>query len=437
MLKSKRNATTEYAKRGIRPGEEFQVGRISPNVSLAPVQRVAIFAEAFLPKIDGVSKTAVLVARHLQQTGRDVLIFAPDNEGHTPHFLGPSQVITVPSMSFPNIPETKMAFPAPMVTTYLDDFQPDLIHLFSPAVLSMAGVLFGKNRRIPVIANYQTDLPGYSTRYGYTLLSNVVRDGLRVMHNRAHLTLVPSHTIIRQLKGWGFRRLRLWARGFDSHRFSPDKRNPEMRRRLLNGKPDDSLLLLYVGRLATEKRVDLLREAARLDGVALAIVGDGAERPYLEDLFRGHAHFTGYLFGEELAQAYASADVFTFTGTNETFGQVVMEAMGSGLPVLVPNAGGVVDLVLDGMNGFICQEDPDDFRNKVQRLRDNPALRERLGRLALEYARSRPWETIMEELESYYWEAYRLNQRLVTSAQAALRLARPTDFEDDEASNIL
>lgn len=411
-----RNPTDEYLEKGVRPGDEFQVGMISPTVELAPVRKIALFAEGFLPKIDGVSKTAVLVARHLQNTGREVLIFAPDNNGHTPEYLGPSRVVSVPALGLPMAPETKMAFPTFQVTSALDEFQPDLIHLFSPAVLSMAGVLFGANQRVPVIANYQTDLPGYATRYGYNFFSTPIRDALRVMHNRAHLNLAPTHTIIRQLKEWGFRRLRLWGRGSDHQRFGPQRRSEAMRKRLLGDRPEDSLVVIYVGRLATEKRVDLLAEVAQLEGVALTIIGDGAAREELEQLFQGKAQFAGYMFGDELAEAFASADLFAFTGTNETFGQVVMEAMTSGLPVLVPNSGGVVDLVLDGMNGYICQEDPGDFRRKVLKIRNNPEHRQRMGELAREYALSRPWETLMEELEDYYWEAWRLNERLKKSA---------------------
>lgn len=418
-IKERRNPTDEYVKKGIHPGDEFQVGQIDASVKPAPFKRVAIFAESFLPKIDGVSKTAVLVARHLQNTGREVLIFAPNNDGNTPPNLGSSRVVPVPSYGLPFAPETKVGFPTLLIGSHLDEFQPDLIHLFSPAVLSVAGVLFGQNRRIPVIANYQTDLPGYTTRYGYNLLHNPIRDGLRVMHNRAHLTLVPSHTNIRQLKDWGFRRLRYWARGLDSHRFSPDKRSVEMRQRLLAGRPDDSLLVIYVGRLAPEKRVDLLREVAQLDGVALTVIGDGAAREDLEKQLGDKAHFTGYMFGDDLAQAYASADLFAFTGTNETFGQVVLEAMGSGLPVLVPNSGGVVDLVLDGINGYICQLDPEDYKQKVIRVRDNVQHRQRMSQIALEYANQRPWERLMEELEGYYWESYLLNERLKQSARYA------------------
>ncbi len=422
-MSKKRNPTDEFLEKGMRPGDEFTVGGISPEVPLAPVRRVAIFAESFLPKIDGVSKSAVMVARHLQQTGRDVIIFAPDNNGNTPHFLGPSQVVSVPSLGMPFVPETKIGFPSFFISTHLDDFQPDMIHLFSPAVLSWAGVLFGQNRRLPLIANYQTDFPGYTSRYGMNILAAPVRDNLRAMHNRAHLTLVPSHTIIRQLRTWGFRRLRLWTRGRDIQRFDPSKGNPEMRARMLNGRPEDSLIVLYVGRLAPEKRLDLLAKVVELPGVALTIVGDGAERQNLERDFGPNAHFMGYLFGDELAQAYASADLFAFTGTNETFGQVVTEAMASGLPALVPNAGGVVDLVLDGMNGYICQEDAEDFAAKVVKVRDNPAHRVRMSDLAREFAATLTWEQLMEELENYYWEAWKLNERLRTSEMAALRLS--------------
>lgn len=411
MFNQKRNATEEFLSRGLQPGSEFTVAPIDPAFKFSTIKRVAIFAEAFLPKIDGVSKTAVLVTRHLQQSGREVIIFAPDINGKTPDSLGPSQVVPVPSFELPGVPETKVGFPSPLVNQYLDKFKPDIIHLFSPAVLSLAGLWYGRNHDLPVIANYQSDLPGYATQYGIDLFSTPIRDGLRALHNNAHLTTVPSHYTIRQLKSWGFERLRFWPRGVDLDRFNPARRSQAMRRRMLAGRPDDSLLVLYVGRLANEKRVDLLLEAAKLDGVALTIVGDGAEREELEELFGDDAHFMGYVFGDELAEVYASADVFAFTGTNETFGQVVTEAMASGLPALVPNAGGVVDHVLDGINGFICQEDAADFRQKIEYLLEHPEHRLRMSEAALAYASQRPWETVMEMLEGYYEEAWHLAYR--------------------------
>lgn len=111
---------------------------------------MAIFAEAFLPKVDGVSKTAYLTLRYLQQTGREVLVFAPDT---APSHIGASQVIPLPSLGIPAAPETRVALPTLAVGDYLDDFQPDMIHMFSPALLSISGMLAGRRRNLPIVAN--------------------------------------------------------------------------------------------------------------------------------------------------------------------------------------------------------------------------------------------------------------------------------------------
>lgn len=391
-------------------GDEYTLEPPDPSVTLAPVRRVAIIAEAFLPKVDGVSKTAFLTVRYLQQTGREVLIFAPDT---APPAIGPSQVIALPSLGMPVAPETRMALPSLAVAHHIEAFQPDLIHMFSPALLSVSGMITGRLRGIPVVANYQTDLPAYSHHYGLPIFAGAVRDWLRYVHNGCHLTLVPSRYTLNQLRGWGYRRLRIWGRGVNRRRFNPNRRSAAWRARLLNGRDPNALLCLYVGRLAVEKRVDLLLELARTPGIALTIVGDGAMREELEARFAGTGtYFTGYLFGDDLPQAYASADVFVFTGAAETFGQVVQEAMASGLPSIVINQGGVADLVIEGETGFICPPDPAAFAAAARRLRDDPELRAQMAARAREIAAQRPWEAIMAQLEQHYTEAVRLNERL-------------------------
>ena len=377
--------------------------------SPAPIQRVAIFAESFLPKVDGVSKTAFLALRHLQQTGREVLVFAPDT---APEMVGGSHVVRLPSFGFPGAPETRVALPNLIIGNALDRFKPDVIQLFSPAVLSANGMFAGRRRGIPVIANYQTDLPAYAHHYGYSFLSRPTRDWLRFIHNGCHLTLVPSHSTLRELQGWGFRRLRRWGRGVNSIRFTPARRSQGWRERLLAGRDPNALLCVYVGRLAHEKRVDLLLEVARTPGVALTIIGDGALREDLERQFAGTGtHFMGYLYGEELADAFAAADVFCFPGPSETFGQVVQEALASGLPAVVVNAGGVVDLVEEGKTGYICEPSSAAFAAAVLRLRDDPALRRQMSVAARAYAEARPWSAIMAQLEGHYAEAISLNLR--------------------------
>ena len=167
-----------------------------------------------------------------------------------------------------------------------------------------------------------------------------------------------------------------------------------------------------MGRVAPEQRIDLLIDVARLPGVSLTIIGDGAARHDLEELFAGtDTHFVGYMVGDDLAQAYASSDVFTFAGSNETFGQVVHESMASGLPAVIINEGGITDLIQDGVNGYVCQEDPAAFAEAVKKLRDDTETRKEMGRVSREIAEQRPWDAIMSQLEDYYRLATDLNQR--------------------------
>ncbi len=379
------------------------------GAAFEPVKKVAVLTESFLPKVDGVVKTSYLTIRYLQETGREVLIFAPDIAVEQ---VGDSQVIPLPSISVPQAPETRMALPNPVVARHIEEFEPDLIHLFSPAAMSVNGMAVGRHLNLPVIANYQTDLPGYTEHYGFPMLSGPVNRWLRYIHNGCHLTLAPTRTIIRELRAAGYRRVRRWGRGVNTERFNPRHARPAMRRRLLNGRDPDSLLCIFVGRLANEKRIELLRDVAQSPGIALTIIGDGALREELERVF---AHtdtlFTGYLFGDELAQAYASADVFVFPGEYETFGQVIQEAMASGLPSVVVNAGGAPDVVADGASGIVVEPGSQAFAEVIQSLRDQPELRRRMSRNALMMAAERPWSALMAQLEGYYEEAYRMNQR--------------------------
>lgn len=376
---------------------------------LAAVQRVAILAEAFPPKIDGVSKTAYLTVRYLQQTGREVLIFAPDSAMPS---VENSEVVALPSISVPGADESRAALPVGLLSRRLAAFDPDLILMFSPAFMAISGMVVGRERNIPVIACYQTDLPGYAAAYGYPLLSHPVRRWLRYLHNGCHLTLVPTPKIGAELREHGYKRLRIWGRGVDIELYHPAKRDAAMRARLLNGQSDDSLLCLYVGRLANEKCVHLLRQVASLPGVALAIVGDGALREELEIQFADTPTiFTGYLIGEELAQAFASADAFFFPGSQETFGQVVQEAMASGLPSVVTNRGGVSGLVDHGINGFICEHTEDAFAEAARRLRDDSALHQRMASAARREVEHRTWPAVMGLLEDYMDEALELNNR--------------------------
>jgi phosphatidylinositol alpha 1,6-mannosyltransferase len=362
-----------------------------------------------LPKVDGVSKTSYLTVRYLQETGREVLIFAPDiSVSH----VGSSEVVPLPSWAVPSATETRMALPIPYIAKRLQEFQPDLIHLASPALMGISGMAMGREMNIPVVANYQTDLPGYTAQYGFGLLEQPLRNWLRYLHNGCHINLVPSKVVGDELKEHGFRRLRVWGRGVNIERFSPKHRSETMRERMLNGRSENSILAIYVGRLANEKRLDLLREVADIPNLALTIIGDGHQREELESLFAGtDTHFMGYLYKDELATAFASADIFLFSGQNETFGQVVQEAMASGLPSIVTNRGAVGELVEEGRTGYVVEHTASAFAEAVHRLVNEAGLLETMSRNARRMAESRPWWAIMAQLEDYYREALALSNR--------------------------
>jgi phosphatidylinositol alpha 1,6-mannosyltransferase len=377
--------------------------------NLAPVKRVAILTESFLPKVDGVSKTSYLTVRYLQETGRDVLIFGPDIAVPS---IGPSEVVSIPSLAIPSATETRLALPIPYIAKRLQVFKPDLIHLASPALMTVSGMALGRELNIPVVANYQTDLPGYAAQYGFPIFTEPLRGWLRYLHNGCHINLVPSELVKNELKKYGFRRLRVWGRGVNIERFNPNHYSATMRERLLNGRDPDSLLVIFVGRLANEKRVDLLRDLADIPKVSLTIIGDGHMRDELEQLFAGtRTHFTGYMYKDELATAFASADAFFFAGSNETFGQVVQEAMASGLATVVTNQGAVGELVQEGKTGFVVEDNRRAFADAAHLLQNKRTLLREMSENARAVAETRPWSAIMSQLESYYHEALIMNQR--------------------------
>lgn len=378
-------------------------------LNLAPIERVAVLTESFLPKVDGVSKTTYLTVRYLQETGREVLVFGPDIA--VPK-VGDSEVVPLPSVAVPTATETRMALPIPHIAKRLQEFQPDLIHLASPALMTISGMVLGREMGLPVIANYQTDLPGYAAHYGMSILQHPVRGWLRYLHNGCHINLVPSKLVGNELQRHGFRRLRVWGRGVNIDRFNPSHFSQAMRHKMLNGRDPESLLVIFVGRLANEKRLDLLRDVADVPGVALTVIGDGHMREEWEHLFAGtHTHFMGYLYKDDLASAFASADAFFFAGANETFGQVVQEAMSSGLATVVTNQGAVGELVDDGQTGLVVHHEREAFAEAAHRLQTDRELLKRLATNARAKAETRPWWALMQELEGYYHEAIAINER--------------------------
>lgn len=362
--------------------------------------RIAIFTETFLPKWDGIANTLCYLLDHLEQRGHTSLMFAPQG---APEHYAQTRIIGLPSIAFPFYRDLKLVPPLINVVDELTSFQPDVVHLVNLASLGLVGMRHARDLNIPIVASYHTDLPGYAKHYGMGLLEDPIWAYFRWLHNQADLNLCPSNFTKRQLESHDFERVAVWGRGVDTQRFHPDHRRASDRRRLMGD--GHGPLLLYVGRLAMEKRITWLRPMMDLlPGASLAIVGDGPQRGELEELFAGTTTvFTGYLEGEPLAQAYAAADLFVFPSASETFGNVVLEAMASGLPVVAAGHGGPVDHVKHGANGFLSDpEDPADFAALAWRCVTDETLRTQMAGAARAYAETQTWEMILDKLLDNY-----------------------------------
>lgn len=362
--------------------------------------KVAIIAESFLPQTNGVVHTVLRVVEHLESRGDDVLVIAPDAPD-VPETVGErSRVATVRAWSFPGYRDVRVATGrvAP-ITEILRSFGPDVVHLASPFALGWRGALAARELDLPIVAVYQTDVPGYASRYGLKGTAALLWRRVRDIHGHATLTLVPSVATQRELEGQGISRLRMWRRGVDSERFTPDKRSHAWRRRIA---PDGETLVGFVGRLAPEKQVEDLAALSGVDGIRLVVVGDGPERARLEKLLPD-AHFTGMLHGDALAVAMASLDVVVNTSETETFCQVVQEALASGLPVVAAGAGGPVDLVDHSRTGWLYRPgDLDEMVGYVRDLTGDAAKREAMGRAARRSVILRGWRPVCSELVGHY-----------------------------------
>ena len=373
--------------------------------------KIALFTETFLPKIDGVVTRIVRTLDQFQALGHEALIFAPHNP---PEFYAGFRVVRVPGVPFkPWYPELILGMPRPRLGRELDAFAPDLVHVINPIILGLWGTAIAKQRNLPLLASFHTDLPQYVDHLKLGFLKPLSHAWIRDVHNQAHVNLCTSQPMVNSAQGLGIKRVRLWPKAVDTETYHPGNTSAAMRERLSGGQPELPLMI-YVGRLSHEKRLDwLYAPVTQLSGVRLAFVGSGPAEAFLRERFKDTPTvFTGYMSGQDLAEAYASADVFAFPSDTETLGFVAMEAMASGIPVVGARAGGIPDVITPGENGFMFTPgDLGELTEQLGRLIQDTELRKRLGRQARQSVERWGWQESTEKLTEYYALARTIHKR--------------------------
>ena len=376
--------------------------------------RVALVTESFLPSLNGVTNSVLRVVETLKAQGHKVLIVAPTSE--SPEHEG-FPVVTSPFVPLGGFP---VAIPTPAITQTLDRFAPDLIHAAAPFWLGGQSIAYAAKKGIPSVAVYQTDVAGYMERYGLEFAGPILEAITAAIHRPATISLAPTQDGKDFLHKIGIDAVELWGRGVDAELFHPERRTSASVRALRERfAPDGERIIGYVGRLAPEKQVARLIEVCGIPNTRVVIVGDGPDRPELEDRFAGYpVTFTGRLSGEELADAYAAMDVFVHCGTEETFGQTIQEAHASGLPVIAPSKGGQRHLIREGIDGYLVDHTQwGAFRDAVWTLTQDDHLRHEMSQNARRIVAGKTWEKNNEALLRYYDRA--LSTVGVASALAA------------------
>ncbi len=365
--------------------------------------RVALFSGNYNYVVDGPVRALNTLVGFLEEEGHEVLVFAPTVK--KPAFQHTGTLISARSVAIPGRSEYRLALGmSGDMRKRLDAFRPDLIHLAAPDLLGYAALRYARKKAIPAVASFHTRFDTYPRYYGAKWLEKYLTGYMRHFYARCEHVYPPSQSMADELRRDGIGRdIRLWARGVDSALFHPDKRDMEWRRSL--GFADDDVVVVFVGRIVLEKGIDVFVETvSRTKGVKALVVGEGPEQSHFESILP-EAHFTGYLKGEDLARAYASADIFFNPSITETFGNVTLEAMACGTPPLCAEAAGSASLVEHGITGLLAPPTSEGFRPALARLVDEPDYRRALGAAARERSLAFSWRTILFNLLNNYFDA--------------------------------
>ncbi len=372
--------------------------------------RVALFTGNYNHIKDGVSLTLNRLVKFLEQQNIPVLVFGPTIE--QPELNHHGRLVELPSVRMPVSGRGEYRVTTGMSTKAeqeLKKFNPTLIHIATPDPGGFQALKWAQKNRVQVVASYHTHFTSYLKYYQLTALEFLAWRYLSWFYNSCIHNYVPSQSMIDELELHGFNSdMRIWARGVDTTLFSPEKRDEEWRSKA--GFAKDDIVVTFVSRLVWEKELatfmySVQQVAAKNRNVKALVVGDGPAKAELQKLMP-EAHYTGFLEGDELARAYACSDVFLFPSHTETFGNVTLEAMSSGLPCLVANATGSKSLVEHGINGLLAEpENKADFTEKLEKIVALKSLRQKMKAASRTKALDYEWDEINNRLTGHYKEA--------------------------------
>lgn len=328
--------------------------------------RIAVVTETWPPEVNGVALTLSKLVQLLSQRSHTIQLIRPrqDKSDASSDQFGWSEML-IKGLPIPHYPHLKLGLPSKkaLVSSWSQK-RPDLVHIATEGPLGWSALQAARVLRLPVTSDFRTHFASYSKHYGVGWLSKPIMAYLRKFHNRTACTMVPTHALQAELQTCGFENLRVVARGVDTQLFHPNQRSDALRKSWQAD--EETIVLLSVGRLAAEKNLDLIvttYQSLKQSGrpVRLVFAGDGPYRATLETRCPD-AHFMGMCNHAQLAELYASSDLFLFPSLTETFGNVTLEALASGTPVLAYNCAAASELIQDAHNGWLVQgEDPQRF----------------------------------------------------------------------------
>ncbi len=383
--------------------------------------RVALFSGNYNYVMDGPVRALNTLVAYLEREGHEVLVFAPTND--KPAFEHSGTLVSIPSIALPGKrSEYRLGLGVHgRAKRALDSFRPDIVHVAAPDYTGFGALNYARKFGVPAVASFHTRFDTYPRYYNMRWLEKYLTRYIRYFYNRCEHVYAPSHSMADELARDGIGRdIRLWTRGVDGELFNPARRDAAWREE--KGFRADDVVVAFVGRLVLEKGIDIFVDAfqrAKVKAPALRalIVGDGPERENFERMLPDGV-FVGYQQGADLARAYASADIFFNPSITETFGNVTLEAMASGLPSIGASAAGSRSLIEDGVTGYLADPNVAGFAEKLASLAGDGNLRRRFGAAARAKSARFSWDAVLAELVGHYYEA-------LDQFQPSRRHARP------------